>query len=306
MTFQQLKYLQEVARTHSVAQAAKNLFVSPSSVSIAVGNLEKELGYELFFRSEHGLAPTQRGQKVLEHAERICRSCEQLYAVDQDPVRTIRINCSDHPIFARSVARLMAENRDRQDLRFEITAYRSMEFLRRLISNELDISLTRFYNFSIGYWEARLRKAELHRQILKNVPVCIQVGPGHRLYGESRVCPHDLDNEVLLDDPHKPLSRFSPFSGTFYTDPERTVFAAHRSVQDELLLQGMCYRLAMLPPVEEQENTLLRSIPLDGISFYISAITNPQTPDAPEILRLLQILKKGLDAAYPEENAIEE
>ena len=42
MTFQQLQYLLEVNRTGSFTTAAKNLFVTQSSVSNAITSLEKE------------------------------------------------------------------------------------------------------------------------------------------------------------------------------------------------------------------------------------------------------------------------
>lgn len=301
MTFQQLKYLLEVARTRSVALAAKNLFVSSSSISIAVGNLEKELGFELFFRSAQGLVPTQRGQKILDHAERICRSYDQLHAVNQDPVRTIRINCNGNPIISRAIAQVISENRDRQDLRFETTAYPPGQILHRIINNELDISLSAMMHLALGYWEKQTTKMGLHRQILKTIPACIQMGPGHRLYDARRILPHELKNETLLDNPHSSLSQSPLFSGTVYTAPEKTIYIAHIPVQEELLLRGIGYRVNMMPPLAERQNTLLRSIPLEGVNYCISAITNPQTPKPPEISRLLQILKKELDAAYPEE-----
>lgn len=43
MTFQQLQYFLEVHRIGSVTKAAKNLFVSYPSVSVAIANIEKDL-----------------------------------------------------------------------------------------------------------------------------------------------------------------------------------------------------------------------------------------------------------------------
>jgi DNA-binding transcriptional LysR family regulator len=55
----------EIHRTGSVTQAAKNLFVTQSSVSIALSALEKELGFPIFIRSKKGLTPTPRGATII-------------------------------------------------------------------------------------------------------------------------------------------------------------------------------------------------------------------------------------------------
>ena len=65
MTIQQLQYVLEVYRAGSVSQAAKNLFVGQSSVSVSITNLEKELGYPIFTRSKNGVALTPQGRDVV-------------------------------------------------------------------------------------------------------------------------------------------------------------------------------------------------------------------------------------------------
>lgn len=49
MTFQQLQYLLEVNRTGSFTAAAKNLYVTQSSVSNAITTLENEIGTPILF-----------------------------------------------------------------------------------------------------------------------------------------------------------------------------------------------------------------------------------------------------------------
>ena len=44
MTFQQLLYLVEIAKNGSINKAAQSLFVSQSSISCAIKDLEDELG----------------------------------------------------------------------------------------------------------------------------------------------------------------------------------------------------------------------------------------------------------------------
>lgn len=52
----------------SYAIAAKRLFVNPSTISLAISNLEEELDRRLLIRSNAGVVPTAEGKLFYEHA----------------------------------------------------------------------------------------------------------------------------------------------------------------------------------------------------------------------------------------------
>lgn len=298
MTFQQLNYLLEVGKTGSVTGAAKNLFVSSSSVSISLNALEKELGYSLFNRTQKGLVPTEQGLQVLDYADQICRTHTLLNAVGRDAVRTLRINSTDQLPIAKAFAQLLYENKDRTDLRIENVNYSGPEMYTKLVEHEIELSLSTMLSYSIGAWEKRLRKGGLHRQILKTVPAVIQVGPGHRLYGADKISPYDLRNDCFIDNPHSSLIQSNSFGGNLYIDPNRVLYIARPAIRREALMQGLGFIVGVLPP--KGASTVLKSIPLEGGFFHFSAVTNSQFPAQPEIMRFLQLAKQNLDEAYPE------
>lgn len=69
MRIEQLKYFLEVAKNHSIGIAAEKLFVTQPTVSIALKNLEQELGESLFTRSKNGVFLTEFGQMIYEKAQ---------------------------------------------------------------------------------------------------------------------------------------------------------------------------------------------------------------------------------------------
>ena len=299
MTFQQLQYLLEVSKSGSVTKAAKNLFVSYSSVSISISNLEKELGYPLFVRSTTGLTPTPRGEKVLEHARQICRSYTLLSSVDQEDRRTLRIAGVDNPLFARAFGQVVEENLYREDVRFIYQSLGEEESQEQLLQNRLDLSLRMLLDFAFGYWEKRLAKSGLHREILKTIPAAVRVGKGHPLYDAQRVLPHELGSHTLIDTPVRSISSSSLFSGTIYTDPGKILFASAAGVQRELVSRGLGYSICSMPAPGHRADGL-RYIPLEGVSYHLLAISNPNQPQAPEIGRFLQLLRQEFEAAYPQ------
>ena len=116
---------------------------------------------------------------------------------------------------------------------------------------------------------------------------------------QRRVCPpHDLRDDFYIDDPHNPQTGANAFGGNLYIDPNRVLRLSKPGIRKEALLQGMGYVVGVMPPKDSEES--LRSIPLEGCSFYFGVVTNSQTPAQPELERLIQLCKQYLDEAYPD------
>lgn len=71
MTIQQLKYVVTVAEKGKINEAAKILFISQPSLTNAIHELERELGFDIFNRTNRGIAITTRGTKFLAYARQV-------------------------------------------------------------------------------------------------------------------------------------------------------------------------------------------------------------------------------------------
>lgn len=69
MRSEHLEYFLETAKCKSMNQAAKKLFMTQSSLSVAIGSLEKELGFLLLERTNAGVILTDKGKKVFEETQ---------------------------------------------------------------------------------------------------------------------------------------------------------------------------------------------------------------------------------------------
>ncbi len=118
MTIQQLEYILEVNRAGSMSRAAKNLFVSHSSVSNSVAALEEELGFPIFERNYQGVTPTKQGCEVLEHAAQVCEHLRRMREGNTQLSRRIRIETTHTHVCSTALLRLLEECRDQDDLRF--------------------------------------------------------------------------------------------------------------------------------------------------------------------------------------------
>ena len=92
----ELHIFARVAEAQSFREAAEQLRISRSTVSIRISQLEKELGVTLFNRSTRRLSLTDAGQKLYGYWETISANIDEAVAAvqdaDQKPTGTIRIS----------------------------------------------------------------------------------------------------------------------------------------------------------------------------------------------------------------------
>ncbi|WP_309121160.1 LysR family transcriptional regulator [Paenibacillus sp.] len=78
MTIQQLKYAIAIFKHGSMNEAARRLFVSQPSLSNAIKELEDELGFAIFERSNKGIRLSGDGAEFLRYARQVVEQAELL------------------------------------------------------------------------------------------------------------------------------------------------------------------------------------------------------------------------------------
>ena len=76
MELLQLKYFKTVAEIGKISEAAEVLFISSPALSTSISRLEKELGVQLFDRTNHRIILNQQGQIFLRYVNQIFSNLE--------------------------------------------------------------------------------------------------------------------------------------------------------------------------------------------------------------------------------------
>ncbi|KAA3614545.1 MAG: transcriptional activator NhaR [Planctomycetota bacterium] len=84
LNFQHLRYFWAVVQQGSVTQAARNLHLTQSTISIQLRKLEKTLGGPLLRKQGRGVVPTELGKLVYSYAE-------QIFTLGHDLVDALRL-----------------------------------------------------------------------------------------------------------------------------------------------------------------------------------------------------------------------
>lgn len=80
MKIQQLEYIIAIAQAGSITAAARNLYQAQPNISIALKDLESEIGMQIFWRTPNGMVLTPEGEAFLTRAKDIVESMHSLEA----------------------------------------------------------------------------------------------------------------------------------------------------------------------------------------------------------------------------------
>lgn len=78
LNLQHIFYALDVEQTGSITQTAENFYVSQPTMSKAMKDLEKSLGFSIFKRNSKGVKPTAKGREFLKHARKIAAQIEKM------------------------------------------------------------------------------------------------------------------------------------------------------------------------------------------------------------------------------------
>jgi len=291
MTFQQLRYILEVYRTGSVSRAAENLFVTRPGVSLSLRNLETELGYPIFVRTQNGLIPSAQGELVLEYASRICETQELINRIGKPRKNRIEISAISYRPVQEAFLHLLEENRDNKDVAFSMKTNYADPF-KKLAFFELDAVVTAQFESRTDMINEKLISRNLEWKELQQIPVSIVIGKGHRLYGKKDITPRDFEGDTLLETPSMALGRCAVLQNQLRLDSERAIVTNHSAMKKEMLRRGLGFCIQKQPTEESIRQHELQCIPLEGVFQRLIVATNPMRPQRPELQRFIELLEE--------------
>lgn len=295
MTIQQLEYILEVNRAGSMSKAAKNLFVSHSSVSNSVAALEEELGFTVFDRNFQGVTPTEQGREVLERAAQVCEHLRRMREGKKQLSRRIRIETTHSHSCADAMLRLLEECRGREDLRFYHETYHtSRTAMDKLTTFDLDLVIHSCMSNFLHDFKKDVAQRGLEWRHLGIIPGVIKIGPGHRLYDKPDLTPRDFKDDVLIDAPQAVVSNSSAMKALIGFDPDRALLLTTREYRYQAVSKGFGFTIGKKAPEYIERQYGFRNIPLPEIQYHQFYVFNPARPLGPELERYIVLLKEEL------------
>lgn len=145
MELRQLKYFVKSAEYLNFSEAAKHLFITQSTLSQQIKQLEYELGFTLFLRNSRHISLTEAGEEFLPFAQRTIQDAEdsvqRLYDLQNVKAGTLRVGVtySLSTVLTEGLMRFMHEY---PGIKLEICYKTMAELLEMLRSRKLDFVLS--------------------------------------------------------------------------------------------------------------------------------------------------------------------
>nr|WP_315103820.1 LysR family transcriptional regulator [uncultured Catonella sp.] len=143
MTLQQLRYVIEVAKTGSMNVAAKQLFVSQPSLSMAIRELENDVHISIFERTTKGVVITAEGEEFLGYARQIINQVELLEDkyIEAGQIKKKFGVSTQHYSFAVKAFVEMVKGFDMDKYEFAIREARTYDVIHDVVTGKSEIGI---------------------------------------------------------------------------------------------------------------------------------------------------------------------
>ncbi|MBR5570346.1 MAG: LysR family transcriptional regulator [Oscillospiraceae bacterium] len=294
MTIQQCKYVLEIARTGSFSQAAKQLFVAQSSLSISVKSLEQELNIRIFERSGNGVYLTDDGAEFVRYAKQIVENEDFITCRYHNPqVQKKLYIATQHYDFIADIFANFVSTRTEESYQFSIKEIETYNVIREVELAYSDIGI-----IAIKDSDSEILKRYLSSKNIAFTPV-LQAAPHVFLRTQHPMAGCELLHQADLKDYPYVSYEQGEHHSSFFTeemmDPSnvrRRIEISDRATLMNLLMVTDAYTVGtgIMPSALNGGNIV--SIPLDSEEYYvIGYLLNENrkvSPVAEKFITLLQ------------------
>lgn len=183
-----LNHVVAVAHGGSFTKAAEIVGLTQSGITKSIADLERELGFAIFFRTSRGALMTEEGRDFVERAERLLDDARSLLQGSRErgdpyagPLRVGVCPASLEWLLAEPLAALLARH---PGIRYEIIGSSFERMIRLLRNGSVDVAL--------GFDAAFAEWSDVRREPVASMQGVLFVRKGHPLLGREQVHTEDL------------------------------------------------------------------------------------------------------------------
>ncbi len=191
ISLKQLNIFMAITQNQTLTAAAQTLFLSKAAVSMALGELEKQIGHALFDRVNNRLILNQEGQKLLPLADELLQrsnDINHLFTEQHNLTGQLHIGASD--TIGNQVAPYLLSDFRRETEHFSQSLFISNSALicEKLIDYQLDIALI----------EGKTLHPQLISSQFSSDEMCIVCSPSHPLAQRPSIAIGELENSQWI------------------------------------------------------------------------------------------------------------
>ena len=306
MTLQQLRYLIAIAQSGSISSAAHELYISQSSLSMAVKDIEREFGVKVFDRSSKGITLTREGNELLGYARQVVEQADLMetrYSRETKPVAQHLSITSQHYAFPVEAFLEFVKDYEGEGYTFILRETRTSEVIEDVKDFRSDIGILYMSSFNEHVIGKTLEDANLTFNVLFQAHPHIFVGESHPLADRNTI---SIDE--LADYPRYSFEQGTTNSFFYAEEPfaelphEKKIIVSDRGTLSNLLSHHIGYTVSTGVLSSEMHSGIV-AIPLETEEkMLVGYIVHNERQLSPLASAYIEILKLFIED-YSRESA---
>lgn len=270
MTIQQCKYILKIAQCGSFSEAAKQLFVAQSSISVSVKTLEQELGIRIFERCGNGVYLTDDGAEFARYARQIVEQYDFTLNryVSTDTRKRLYVSSQHYDFVADTFGKLVRQTKE-PCYRFALREMRTYDVIVETENAFSDVGIIAIKGSEFGIMERYLNKKRLEFTPILKVKPHVFMRNQHPLAGNTLITAEQLKDYPVLS------YEQGEHSASFFTEEivsdygDKQVEISDRASFMNLLMNTDCYNIGTGIMHSQLNEGRIVSVPYESDDHYI-------------------------------------
>ncbi|MBW0934086.1 LysR family transcriptional regulator [Priestia megaterium] len=303
MTFQQFRYIVEIAKHNSISKAASALYVTQPSISKSVRDLEGELGITILDRTNKGVVFTKEGTELLFYAKMMLEQMESVvYHFNKEKkadLMKFSISSQHYSFAIEAVAKLMDYLTERK---YELTLREGMttDVIDDVYAGRSICGILSLTDLNKSFFERYFTSKSLIFTPLASMKQHVFLRKEHPLAHLTSISLEQLRNYPYLTYQQDDILLHFAEEAINVDTINKLVYVKDRGAMNDLLSNTDSYNLGTGCIVNNYINPNITSIPLEGSNVIEVGFVKRTDVFLPEeLLVYIEVLTTSLKKSMP-------
>jgi DNA-binding transcriptional LysR family regulator len=305
MTFQQFRYIVEIAKHNSISQAASALYVTQPSISKSVRDLEAELGITILDRTNKGVVFTKEGTDLLFYAKMMLEQMESVvYHFNKEKkaeLMKFSISSQHYSFAIEAVAKLMDYLAERK---YELTVREGMttDVIDDVYAGRSICGILSLTDLNKSFFERYFSSKSLLFTPLASMKQHVFLRKEHPLAHLASISLEQLRNYPYLTYQQGDVLLHFAEEAINVDTINKLVYVKDRGAMNDLLSNTDSYNLGTGCIVNNYINPNIISIPLEGSTvIQVGFVKRTDVFLPEELLVYIEFLRTSLIKSMPKD-----
>lgn len=296
MTLKQILYVRAVSKAGSIGKAAEALFISQSSLSESIQNLEREYDMVLFERTSRGISLTRQGEEFLKDTQllsNIYQDLDDKYKNRKSDREHFCVSSLHHVSGIDAFEHIVSQPKN-QKYHLGYFEGNMDQVLQDVETNRSDVGVLFFTSDSRSTIIKACNRRNIFFQHMRYDLLHIYVHKSHPLAGRGSVTLAEIQQHPFIsyEECHPSSARFTPTRRQW--DPQQQIISvSDRAMAYSVLALGSAYVTGSGYLTQEDCRRSLVTAPITDLGqIEIGYICNPARALSELALEYIEWLKK--------------